>query len=64
MSAFGLLRLASLSVLAVQVNANGSIRRIDYRDVIVNAFLGTSSRAARQTSTCAATARASVVLSG
>jgi cellobiose phosphorylase len=33
-------RLASPSGLAVQVNANGSLRRIDHRDVIVNAFLG------------------------
>jgi cellobiose phosphorylase len=34
-------RVASPSGLTVQVNANGSIRRIDHRDVIVNAFLGT-----------------------
>ena len=34
------LRLVSPSGLAVHVNANGSIRRIDYRDVVVNAFLG------------------------
>jgi cellobiose phosphorylase len=33
-------RLASPSGLALQVNANGSLRRIDHRDVIVNAFLG------------------------
>jgi len=33
-------RLASPSGLAVHVNANGSIGRIDCRDVIVNAFLG------------------------
>src|SRR5262249_41607007 len=32
--------IASPSELAFQVNANGSIRRIDHRDVIVNAFLG------------------------
>ena len=40
MSPPGPVRLASPSGLAVQVNANGSIRRIDHRDVIVNAFLG------------------------
>jgi cellobiose phosphorylase len=40
MSAFGPLHLASRSGLTVQVNANGSIRRIDHRDVIINAFLG------------------------
>jgi cellobiose phosphorylase len=40
MSAPGPTRLASPSELAVQVNANGSVRRIDHRDVIVNAFLG------------------------
>src|SRR5215467_6151498 len=40
MSAPGSLRLASPSGLTVHVNANGSIRRIDCRDVIVNAFLG------------------------
>ena len=36
----GPIRLASPSELVFQVNANGSIRRIDHRDVIVNAFLG------------------------
>lgn len=40
MSAPDPIRLASPSGLSVQVNANGSIRRIDHRDVIVNAFLG------------------------
>jgi len=40
MSAPGPIRLASPSELAVQVNANGSIRRIDHRDVILNALLG------------------------
>ena len=40
MSSTGPIRLASPSGVAVQVNANGSIRRIDFRDVIVNAFLG------------------------
>lgn len=40
MSPPGPVRLASPSGLAVQVNANGSLRRIDHRDVIVNAFLG------------------------
>ncbi|GAB2594814.1 hypothetical protein GCM10027034_30150 [Ramlibacter solisilvae] len=40
MSETGPLRLASPSGLAVELNRNGSIRRIDYRDVIVNAFLG------------------------
>src|SRR5262249_60367972 len=32
--------LVSPSGLTVRVNANGSIHRIDHRDVIVNAFLG------------------------
>jgi hypothetical protein len=40
MSSTGPIRLASPSGVAVQVNANGSIRRIDFRDVIVNAYLG------------------------
>jgi cellobiose phosphorylase len=40
MSAPGPVRLESPSGLVVQVNANGSIRRIDHRDVIVNLFLG------------------------
>jgi cellobiose phosphorylase len=40
MSSPGPVRLASPSGLAVQINANGSIRRMDHRDVIVNAFLG------------------------
>ncbi|MFZ0789155.1 MAG: hypothetical protein WAM94_05980, partial [Chromatiaceae bacterium] len=34
------IRIESPSGLAVQVNANGSIRRFDYRDIIVNLFLG------------------------
>ena len=33
-------RLESPSGLSVEVNANGSIRRIDHRDVILNLFLG------------------------
>jgi len=33
-------RLESPCGLAVQVNANGSIRRFDYQDIIVNLFLG------------------------
>ena len=33
-------RLESPSGLAVQVNANGSIRRMDYRDIMLNLFLG------------------------
>jgi cellobiose phosphorylase len=40
MSLPGPVRIASASGLSVQLNANGSIRRIDHRDVIVNAFLG------------------------
>jgi len=40
MSAHGAARIAGPSGLAFQVNANGSIRRIDYRDIVVNAFLG------------------------
>ena len=40
MSETGPLRLSSPSGLAVEWNRNGSIRRIDHRDVIVNAFLG------------------------
>ena len=34
-------RFESPSGLSVQVNANGSIRRIDHRDIILNLFLGT-----------------------
>jgi len=34
-------RLASASGLSVQVNANGSIRRMDHRDIMLNLFLGT-----------------------
>ena len=34
------IRIAAPSGLVFQVNANGSIRRIDHHDVIVNAFLG------------------------
>ncbi len=34
-------QLESPSGLRVQVNANGSIRRIDYRDIMLNLFLGT-----------------------
>jgi cellobiose phosphorylase len=33
-------RLESPSGLIVQVNANGSIRRLDYQDIMVNLFLG------------------------
>jgi cellobiose phosphorylase len=33
-------RFESPSGLSVQVNANGSIRRIDHRDIILNLFLG------------------------
>src|SRR5215831_15591912 len=40
MSPHGPISIASPSELAFQVNANGSIRRIDHRDVLVNAFLG------------------------
>ncbi len=36
----GPIRIASPSELAFQINANGSIKRIDHRDVIVNAYLG------------------------
>jgi cellobiose phosphorylase len=32
--------IASLSGLQVQVNANGSIRRMDHRDILLNVFLG------------------------
>ena len=34
-------RLESPSGLSVQVNANGSIRRMDHRDFMLNLFLGT-----------------------
>jgi cellobiose phosphorylase len=34
------IHIESPSGLHVQVNANGSIRRIDYRDIILNLFLG------------------------
>ena len=40
MSSYGPLNLASPSGLMMQVNRNGSVRRIDHRDVTVNAFLG------------------------
>ena len=40
MSEAGPMRLVSPSELAIQVNANGSIHRIDHRDVMVNAYLG------------------------
>src|SRR5262245_24133073 len=40
MSSPGPVRLASPSGLAVQVNANGSLRRIELGDVVVNAWLG------------------------
>src|SRR5262249_6088485 len=33
-------RFESPSGLSAQVNANGSIRRIDHRDIILNLFLG------------------------
>jgi 1,2-beta-oligoglucan phosphorylase len=33
--------IASPSGLQIQVNANGSIRRMDYRDLLLNLFLGT-----------------------
>jgi cellobiose phosphorylase len=33
-------RLESLSGLTVQVNSNGSIRRMDHRDILLNLFLG------------------------
>jgi 1,2-beta-oligoglucan phosphorylase len=32
--------IGSPSGLQVQVNANGSIRRMDYRDILLNLFLG------------------------
>ena len=34
-------RFESPSGLCVQVNANGSIRRMDHRDIILNLFSGT-----------------------
>ena len=34
------LRLASPSGLSVQVNANGSVRRMDHGDIVLNLFLG------------------------
>ena len=37
-------RFESPSGLCVQVNANGSIRRLDHRDVILNLFLGNRDR--------------------
>jgi cellobiose phosphorylase len=40
MNAYGPRHLASPSGLVVQVNRNGSVRRIDHRDVTVNTFLG------------------------
>jgi cellobiose phosphorylase len=41
MNAPGPVGITSPSQLVVKANANGSIRRIDHRDVIVNMFLGT-----------------------
>ncbi len=35
------IQIESPSGLRVQVNANGSIRRMDYRDIMLNLFLGT-----------------------
>jgi cellobiose phosphorylase len=40
MTPHGPVRIASPSGLAVQLNANASVRRIDRQDVILNAFLG------------------------
>src|SRR5215510_9085342 len=40
MNGYQPIRIAAPSGLVVQVNANGSVRRIDHRDVIVNAWLG------------------------
>ena len=40
MSDSGPVAIASPSGLAVQVNANGSLRRMDHGDVILNAYLG------------------------
>ena len=40
MNAYGPLHLASPSGLVVQMNRNGSVRRIDHGGVTVNAFLG------------------------
>ncbi|WP_235282170.1 GH36-type glycosyl hydrolase domain-containing protein [Methyloterricola oryzae] len=37
---FAPLRLASASGLSVEINANGSIRRMDHGDIILNLFLG------------------------
>ena len=37
----GPIHLRSAAGLTVQVNANGSIRRMDHRDTIINLFLGT-----------------------
>jgi len=34
-------RLESPAGLSVEVNANGSVRRMDYRDILLNLFLGT-----------------------
>jgi cellobiose phosphorylase len=34
-------RLESLAGLSMEVNANGSIRRMDHRDILLNLFLGT-----------------------
>lgn len=38
--AYGPSRIASASGLSVEINANGSIRRMDYADIILNLFLG------------------------
>ena len=40
MNAYGPLHITSPSGLVMQINSNGSVRRIDHRDVTVNTFLG------------------------
>jgi hypothetical protein len=35
------LRLESPTGLSIELNANGSIRRMDHRDILLNLFLGT-----------------------
>ena len=40
----------------MQVNANGSLRRLEHGDIVLNLFPGTRWKAARRTSTCGASA--------
>ena len=49
-------RYESPAGLVVHVNANGSIRRMEHGDIVLNLFPGTRSRAGRPTSICGGSA--------